>query len=216
MLLKRSKMQMNCVSVSASKRSAEALMRAAVEDVGDGGFGEGFDPGGCGRLVEPGELRGFNCGGEGCNEQRRGEDSSRVINGLRFGMNCKGHSPDATNEGEERAARGGVRCFHSEHDIVEKHDGACGKAHHRMDCGDFCSGVLRGLENFSRKRSAGVDDDLTAKIFTDGDDFLRDASDSGVGDAEPEDVRVESGASPCTAEDFVWAEISGFQSCNER
>ena len=43
-----------------------------------------------------------------------------------------------------------------------------------------------------------------------------DASDGGVGDAEPEDVRVESGAAPCTAEDFVWAEISGFQSCNER
>lgn len=65
MLLERSKMQMNRVGVSAGKRPAEALTRAALEDVGNGSFGEGFNPYGCGRLIEAGEGSRFHCGGEG-------------------------------------------------------------------------------------------------------------------------------------------------------
>lgn len=60
-----------------------------------------------------------------------------------------------------------------------------------------------------------MDDNLAAKVFAAVCDFLGDASNGRIGNAKPENVCVESRASPCPAEDFARGEISGFQSGNK-
>ena len=108
------KMQTNCGGVSAGEDTTEAAGGTPSEEVLRCGGCKGFNPAGSGLAVEPGEAGGLDSCGESGDEERRGEGSGGVVEGLVFRGDVERVAAEFANKEVQLAARRWVGGFDSE------------------------------------------------------------------------------------------------------